>query len=178
LRPPSAAACSSRAVHHDPGPAAAVLGGAHFVGQVQQEEHLRSLVSTIGSFIWSIADQLRGPYRPNQYGNVILPLTILRRLDCILEPDRDTVRALAATYDNPVELTICRRRKASNIRARSRRPSHRDWSGAAIRASTSGVEQLVDGTGTVLADLPKPSQVRFLPGAPVSPGDCRTITPA
>ena len=46
-------------------------------------------MSTLGSFIWSIADQLRGPYRPNQYGNVILPFTILRRLDCILEPDRD-----------------------------------------------------------------------------------------
>ena len=46
-------------------------------------------MSTLGSFIWSIADQLRGAYRPNQYGNVILPLTILRRLDCILEPDRD-----------------------------------------------------------------------------------------
>jgi type I restriction enzyme M protein len=40
-------------------------------------------VSTLGSFIWSIADQLRGPYHPNQYGNVILPLTIWRRLDCM-----------------------------------------------------------------------------------------------
>jgi len=59
---------------------------------------VRSRVSTLGSFIWSIADQLRGPYRPNQYGNVILPLTILRRLDCIIEPDRETVRELAAKY--------------------------------------------------------------------------------
>jgi hypothetical protein len=67
---------------------------------------VRSLVSSLGRFIWSIAEQLRGPYRPNQYGNVILPLTILRRLDCILEPDRETVRALAATYDNPVRLKI------------------------------------------------------------------------
>jgi type I restriction enzyme M protein len=63
-------------------------------------------VSTLGSFIWSIADQLRGPYRPNQYGAVILPLTILRRLDCILEPDRDVVRELAATYDNPNRLKL------------------------------------------------------------------------
>src|SRR4051794_9518768 len=67
---------------------------------------VRSLVSTLGSFIWSIADQLRGPYRPNQYGNVILPLTILRRLDCILEPDRRTVRTLAAKYDTPNRLKI------------------------------------------------------------------------
>src|SRR3954468_7851886 len=67
---------------------------------------VRSLVSTLGSFIWSIADQLRGPYRPNQYGTVILPLTILRRLDCILEPDRDTLRELASKFDNPNRLKV------------------------------------------------------------------------
>jgi type I restriction enzyme M protein len=63
-------------------------------------------VSTLGSFIWSIADQLRGPYRPNQYGTVILPFTILRRLDCVLEPDRATVRELAARYENPNRLKV------------------------------------------------------------------------
>ncbi|WNV82614.1 N-6 DNA methylase [Umezawaea sp. Da 62-37] len=63
-------------------------------------------MSTLGSFIWSIADQLRGPYRPNQYGNVILPLTILRRLDCILEPDRAAVRALASKFGNPNRLKV------------------------------------------------------------------------
>lgn len=67
---------------------------------------VRNFVSTLGSLIWSIADQLRGPYRPNQYGNVILPLTILRRLDCILEPDREVVRDLAAKYDNPNRLKV------------------------------------------------------------------------
>jgi type I restriction enzyme M protein len=44
------------------------------------------------SFIWSVADLLRGPYKPNQYGKVILPLTVLRRLDCVLEPTRQKVR--------------------------------------------------------------------------------------
>ncbi|MGW2282706.1 type I restriction-modification system subunit M [Streptomyces sp. NPDC001770] len=63
-------------------------------------------MSTLGSFIWSIADQLRGPYRPNQYGTVILPFTILRRLDCILEPDRAAVRDLAARYENPNRLKV------------------------------------------------------------------------
>ncbi len=53
-------------------------------------------MSSLGSFVWSIADQLRGVYKPHQYGNVILPMTILRRLDCILEPSREEVRALAA----------------------------------------------------------------------------------
>ncbi len=34
--------------------------------------------------IWSIADKLTGPYKPHEYGDVILPLTVIRRFDCIL----------------------------------------------------------------------------------------------
>jgi len=55
-------------------------------------------LSKLGNFVWGIADQLRGVYKPHQYGGVILPFTILRRLDCILEPTRDEVRALAEKY--------------------------------------------------------------------------------
>ena len=47
------------------------------------------------SFIWSVADLLRGPYKPAQYGKVILPLTVLRRLDCVLEPTKEKVLAKA-----------------------------------------------------------------------------------
>jgi type I restriction enzyme M protein len=43
------------------------------------------------SFIWSVADLLRGPYRPNQYKDVMLPMTVLRRHDCVLEPTKDKV---------------------------------------------------------------------------------------
>lgn len=43
------------------------------------------------SFIWSVADLIRGPYRPNQYKDVMLPLTVLRRLDCVLEPTKKQV---------------------------------------------------------------------------------------
>ena len=43
------------------------------------------------SFIWSVADLLRGPYRPNQYKDIMLPMTVLRRLDCVLEPTKDKV---------------------------------------------------------------------------------------
>jgi len=56
-------------------------------------------MSNLGNFVWSIADQLRGVYKPHQYGGVILPFTILRRLDCILESTRDEVRALAKKHD-------------------------------------------------------------------------------
>jgi type I restriction enzyme M protein len=43
------------------------------------------------NFIWSIADLLRGPYKPHQYGAIVLPFTILRRLDAVLEPTKQTV---------------------------------------------------------------------------------------
>src|SRR6266436_6790595 len=43
------------------------------------------------NFIWSIADLLRGPYRPPQYERVMLPMTVLRRFDCVLEPTKDAV---------------------------------------------------------------------------------------
>ena len=40
-------------------------------------------------FIWSVADLLRGDYKQSEYGKVILPLVVLRRLDCVLEPTKD-----------------------------------------------------------------------------------------
>lgn len=43
--------------------------------------------------IWKIADLLRGPYRPKEYGQVILPFTVLRRMDCVLKPTKDAVLA-------------------------------------------------------------------------------------
>ena len=43
------------------------------------------------NFLWSIADLLRGPYKPADYGNVILPFTVLRRLDVILEQTKKKV---------------------------------------------------------------------------------------
>lgn len=45
------------------------------------------------NFIWSIADLLRGDYKQSEYGKVILPLTVLRRLDCVLEPTHKNVLA-------------------------------------------------------------------------------------
>ncbi|MDP3042130.1 MAG: class I SAM-dependent DNA methyltransferase [Candidatus Omnitrophota bacterium] len=43
------------------------------------------------SFIWSMAELLRGDYKQSEYGRVILPLTVLRRLDCVLEPTKEAV---------------------------------------------------------------------------------------
>src|SRR5580698_4972822 len=46
-----------------------------------------------GDVIWNIANLLRGPYRPPQYRRVMIPLTVLRRLDCVLENTKDKVVA-------------------------------------------------------------------------------------
>ena len=42
-------------------------------------------------FIWNIANKLRGPYRPPQYRLVMLPLTVLRRMDCVLDSTKEAV---------------------------------------------------------------------------------------
>ena len=47
----------------------------------------------LSSFIWSVADLLRGNYKQSEYGKVILPFTVLRRLDCVLEPSKAAVLA-------------------------------------------------------------------------------------
>src|SRR6187431_3729858 len=45
----------------------------------------------LSSFIWSVADLLRGDYKQSEYGKVILPFTVLRRLDCVLESTKAAV---------------------------------------------------------------------------------------
>src|SRR5688572_4771831 len=49
--------------------------------------------TNLSSFIWSVADLLRGDYKQSEYGKVILPFTVLRRLDCVLEPTKAAVLA-------------------------------------------------------------------------------------
>jgi type I restriction enzyme M protein len=49
--------------------------------------------SSTAAFIWSVADLLRGDYKQSDYGKVILPFTLLRRLECVLEPTREAVLA-------------------------------------------------------------------------------------
>lgn len=50
---------------------------------------------SLAGFVWGIADQLRGVYKPNQYGSVVLPFTILRRMEQLMAPHRQTMRDLA-----------------------------------------------------------------------------------
>ncbi len=47
--------------------------------------------STTAAFIWSVADLLRGDFKQSQYGRIILPFTLLRRLECVLAPTKAAV---------------------------------------------------------------------------------------
>jgi type I restriction enzyme M protein len=49
------------------------------------------IIKNHAAFIWSVADLLRGDYKQSEYGKVIMPFTVLRRLDCVLEPTKDAV---------------------------------------------------------------------------------------
>ena len=53
---------------------------------------LSSNISEKAALIWAIADKLTGVYKPHEYGEVILPLTVIRRFDCILADTREAVR--------------------------------------------------------------------------------------
>lgn len=48
-------------------------------------------VQELANFIWSVADLLRGDYKQSDYGEIILPFTILRRLDCVLDKTKGAV---------------------------------------------------------------------------------------
>ena len=58
----------------------------------------------ISSFIWNVCDDvLRGLFKPHEYGDIILPFTVLRRLDCVLEPHKDDVFNIYEEYRTQVE---------------------------------------------------------------------------
>lgn len=52
----------------------------------------------LADFIWSVADLLRGNFRQSQYGRIILRFTVLRRLECVLEPTKATVLEAAVQH--------------------------------------------------------------------------------
>ncbi|OPX00676.1 class I SAM-dependent DNA methyltransferase [Geobacillus sp. LEMMY01] len=56
------------------------------------------------SLIWNTAELLRGDYKQSDYGKVILPLTVIRRLDCVLEPTKDAVLEKYKTMQEPLTL--------------------------------------------------------------------------
>ena len=62
-----------------------------------------SRINNHAAFIWSVADLLRGDYKQSEYGKVIRPLTVLRRLDRVLEPTKQAVLTRAAKLRGQVD---------------------------------------------------------------------------
>ncbi len=70
---------------------------------------------SISALIWSTADLLRGDYKQSDYGKIILPFTLLRRLECVLEPTRDDVlKEFEARKDLNIPLEQFLVRKSNN----------------------------------------------------------------
>jgi len=60
-------------------------------------------VQNLGSFVWSIAEILRGDFKQSEYGKVILPFVVLRRLDCLLEGSKGAILDAAKTLPDGVD---------------------------------------------------------------------------
>lgn len=60
--------------------------------------NITKIVSEKASLIWSIAEKLVGVYKPHEYGDVILPLTVLKRFDSVLSDTKDKVLEMAKKY--------------------------------------------------------------------------------
>ena len=76
--------------------------------------------SQLTKFIWEICHLLRGPYKRNEYRKVILPLTVLRRFDCILKPTKEAVlkefSKLKGKSENIVTPRLCQITEAKGHR--------------------------------------------------------------
>lgn len=85
---------------------------------------------SLSSFIWSIADLLRGAYKRADFGKVILPFIVLRRLDLVLDGTRDAVLAEKAKWEGkgmPVAFAACARWRSAHWIGTTSRPGNWRW---------------------------------------------------
>jgi hypothetical protein len=73
------------------------LAEARAIANAATNHAARAALTNHAGLIWAIADLLRGDYKQSEYGRVILPLVLLRRLDCVLEPTKAQVLARVKT---------------------------------------------------------------------------------
>ena len=64
---------------------------------------MSSDIKSLGSFVWSVAELLRGDFKQSEYGKIILPFVVLRRLDCILEPTKQAVLDMASSLPEDMD---------------------------------------------------------------------------
>lgn len=59
---------------------------------------ITATTQNLSSFVWSIAEILRGDFKQSEYGKVVLPFVVLRRLDCLLEDSKKAVLDAEKTH--------------------------------------------------------------------------------
>ncbi|MFZ4842105.1 type I restriction-modification system subunit M [Mycetocola saprophilus] len=69
----------------------------------------------LSNLVWSVADTLRGPYSESEYGSVILPFTVLRRLECVMEPHRAVMAETVKKYSGEQQ-------RRTHLKMRTRTP--------------------------------------------------------
>ncbi len=67
------------------------------------DKDVSAKAKTLANFVWQIAETLRGDFKQSEYGKVILPFVVLRRLDCILEPSKDAVLKAYASLPKGID---------------------------------------------------------------------------
>lgn len=107
--------------------------------------------NNLATYIWPLADLLRGDFKQSQYGRVILPFTLLRRLECVLEATKADVLAEA---DKVATMSL------------ARRGDRKDAAAGVYGANASGKSTLLQALGA-LADLVRNSAKTTDPFAPI-----------
>ena len=98
-------------------------------------------MSQLGSFIWGTADILRGPYKASQYGNVILPMTILRRLDSVLAEHQETIAPLVERFNTSPDLLAAQVQRATGLPFYNTSP----WTLKTLLGDPKGLEANLNG---------------------------------
>ena len=80
-----------------------MVTSAKALAKGKRREMQREEIRSLGGFVWSIADILRGDFKQSEYGKVILPFVVLRRLDCILEVSKKQVLETATSLPDNVD---------------------------------------------------------------------------
>ncbi len=60
-------------------------------------------IKNLSAFVWSIAETLRGDFKQSEYGKVILPFVVLRRLDCILDATKPAILDMASSLPQDMD---------------------------------------------------------------------------
>jgi type I restriction enzyme M protein len=67
------------------------------------DNKIANQAKTLANFVWQIAEILRGDFKQSEYGKIILPFVVLRRLDCILEPTKNSVLVASASLPKGID---------------------------------------------------------------------------